>query len=379
MGKIVGFSGISDLPGSQIAQQLPDKLSPRREQQILDYVRRGNYVLNWVPITVQRGPLSATFWVSSDALRLGNHDDSFRVATSAYTEQRIADELNAVMPTAMLSDETYRQAHIKLLPRPLGTEGMTTMGQMIRHHNEVQKQLDAAVGGAHIDPLLMLVAPVGKDWINSRRLLGSPTVNGSPAAINYGWHRTDMRAQPHIGPFPAVTGYPPLVVHQSEGMAHDYSHEDYSQVVRLVSRLVTVCRQGAPLSGFGGTDRAPGSCVAGEACTMADGSAGTKQCMDIYDVAQDPELNVLVSHNGPVYMRHFAVAYQPPQGQHQAWGGIQPAPPPPNTLTAPPAGDHPAGNPQLGPIDAPISGAATRIMTFAAGATLGWFLWQILG
>lgn len=361
-------------PGSQIASELPENLSDAREQQILDLVRQGNYVLNWVPLTVERNGLKATFFVSGDALRLGTPEDSFRVATKAKTEQQIADELNAVMPTPLLSDEIYRQAHIKLIPKPQGTSKMGSMTQMIKHHNAVEKQLTAVLPKLGFDPSDALIAPVGKDWVNSRRLLGNPTVNGAPAAINYGWQRTDLPPVPKIGPFPAATGYPPLVVHQSPGMAHDFNHQDYSQVVRLVSRLVKVCTP-TGVSGLGAS--APGDCIEGESCTLPDGNPGKVTCMDIYNVATDPVLNVLVNHDGPVPMRHFAVPYQLPVGQHHGiWGGVTPSPPPPFNIDSPPAGDHPAGPPMLDKLAAQ-AGVGTRVAMFGAGAALGWWLWQL--
>ena len=171
----------------------------------------------------------------------------------------------------------------------------------------------------------------------------------------------------------AVTGYPPLVVHQSPGMAHDWAHQDYSQVVRLISRLVTICRSGAAAaSGFGAaTNLPPGICIPNQACTMPNGAAGVTTCMDIYDVGKDPELSALLSHEGPVYMRHWAVPYEKPVGSHPLWSGIQPTPPPANFIDAPPAGDFPRGPALLEPVSPPISVAG--VATFLGGLALGYY------
>ncbi len=350
--------------GSDFASSLPERLSDEREQRIVDAVRLGNYVVNWVPLPVTAGDLAATFWISNDALRIGTEADSFRPAVKAKTQQKIADELNAVMPTAKLSDDTYRQAHIRLKPVTLGTHNMTGTSRMIRHHNDVERQLTDKAAGLSLKD--SIIAPVGKDWIMSRRLLGGPTVNNQPAAINYGWHGG--------GGSRSVTS-PPIRLWQSPGMGHSYEHQDYSQVVRLVSRLVSVCMPASlSLSSFGAFvpgKSAPGVCQEGLSCPLPEGGEGTVRCMDIYDLAQDPELWPLLSHNGPVYMRHFAVPYQAPSGDHSLWGGFPAAPPPPNQLTGGTGGNYPAL-----PVLLPGAGGIVtpgRLLAFGAAAVAGWF------
>lgn len=390
--------------GSEFLASLPEEFTPAREQAILDAVRGGNYVLNWVPITVYRPPYRATIWVSNDALRIGQPDDSVRVAVMAQTEQMIADELNATLPTALLSDEIYRQADIKLMPVTLGSERrpgessknpMSTTSRMKLHHDLVEEQLskwyNVPLSKAWEE---ILVAPVGKDWVASRRLLGEPRLAGAPAAINYGWHRQDMSPAAHVGPFPSVSAYPPVVVHQSEGMAHNMLHQDYSQVVRLVARAMLICMpkevaaanwpwvSSAPsVSGLGAVSDA---CESGVACTLENGETGVSMCMDIYDVAEDERLSPLVNHNGVVYMRQPGVPYQSPVGQHSIWGGLTPSAPPASKLWVPSVGevapDHLVPDPgdvavPGGPPPAVAStggGMAGKLVGFGVGAVVGW-------
>src|SRR3990170_2841479 len=187
--------------GSDFLASLSEKFTPQREQAILDAVRRGNYVLNWVPIVIDRPPYRATVWVSNDALRIGEPSDSVRVSVTAQTEQMIADELNATLPTALLSDEIYRQADLKLKPVTLGsTVPMSTTSRMKYHHDLVEDQLADWYNVPLSKPWEeILIAPVGKDWVNSRRLIGKPRVGGDYAAINYGWHREDRGPAPGTG------------------------------------------------------------------------------------------------------------------------------------------------------------------------------------
>jgi len=356
--------------GTEIRAYLGNKYSAAREAKILEMVRQGHYLLNWVPIHIDMGPRRATLFTSNDAIRLGDVSNSFRPGMTQRTEQQIADELNAVLGTPKLSDETYRQAQIR--PKPClhyGGPHMADTDTMIKHSAAVDAQVGPLIQdlyGPEVDPRELLIAPVGKDWSNSRRLIGSPMVHGQPAAINYGGHRQDMGPIPKTGPFPSATMYPPVVVHQSEGRAHSYGHTDYSQGGRFYMRLVEICEP-APLSGMGRM-----GCQAGVSCRLPDGTTGQSRCVDIYDVAQDAELWPLVSHNGPVYMRHFAVPWEKPQGTgagHSIWQGFS-VTPPPKSLVEP---GGPVGPPVEVPPEPSGISLAQRLGVFGASLATSWF------
>ena len=218
--------------GSEILAELPENPSPQREALILDHVRAGNFVLHWLPVTVDSGNRRAMYWVTNDAIRLGDESDSFRPPITHHTQQKIADELNAVQPTALLSDAIHRQADLKVKPNLVfGGPKMAKMSTSKQYNASVDARIVTALQemyGGEVGPEELLISSVGKDWVNSRRLLGKPIVHGMPASINYGGHREDMGPIPKTGPFPSVSTYPPVVVHQSEGRAHNIGHTDYS-------------------------------------------------------------------------------------------------------------------------------------------------------
>jgi hypothetical protein len=100
---------------------------------------------------------------------------------------------------------------------------------------------------------------------------------------------------------------------------------------------------------------------------------GVSRCVDIYDAAQDPELWPLFSHDGPVYMRHFAVPWEKPQGAgagQSIWQGFPVTPPPPSRVEeggAPPP--PPPGEP---PVPVAVASTAGRLGAFGAAAAAGW-------
>lgn len=367
--------------GDDILNSLPENPSPAREHQILDHVRAGNYVINWLPITIESGPRRATFWVSNDAIRLGDKESSFRPGMTQLTQQKIADELNAVLPTAKLSDEIYRQADLKIKPNLVfGGPKMAKMSTMKAYNASVDARIQNIITEIYAGTVLpeeFLIASVGKDWVNSRRLLGNPIVQGAPASINYGGHREDMGPIPKTGPFRSASLYPPVVVHQSEGRAHNIGHTDYSQVGRFVAREVMVCEPMGAVSGFGAAAPMYTQCFQGIDCLLPNGAQGTSICYDIYDIAQDDERWGLVSHNGPVHMRHFAVKYRSPTGAGQGlWPGVT-NPPPPNTVdpNAPviPTHPHPPTPPTPPPLAVAQAGMSPKVLAVVAGLGLGWY------
>ena len=368
------------MKGTEIKAYLGNKLSNEREDKILELVRAGHYLLNFVPVYSNHRGRRAILYTSNDALRLGDETDSFRPGMTQRTQQRIADELNAVLGTPQLSDLAYAQAAVR--PKPVlhyGGPHMADTETMIKHSAAVDDQVHKLIAkdfGSEVDPRELLISTVGKDWVNSRRLIGSPMVKGQPAGINYGGHRQDVGPKPEIGPFPSSTMYPPVVVHQSEGRAHSYNHTDYSQVGRFWLRLVELCEP-LGMSGF----ETPG-CSPGSQCRLPDGNLGVSRCLDIYDVAQNEELWPLVSHNGPVYMRHFAVPWAQPEGTGMGqgiWQGFPVKPPPPNLVEGaapPPPGP---GDDEEPPTVAAGVGLVGKTGLFLGSLAAGWYGAKWLG
>lgn len=210
------------MKGSAFAATLPVYPSEVREQLILTAVESGNFLpIEWRPVVSTVGDSTATFYVASDALCIGEPDDYFRVNVTHTTAQRIADRLGVALPTTRLSDITHQQATCRITPCTRApNEFMSTTFTMRQHSKMVQDRIDDRVRDG-TDP--SLVSTVGKDWVLTNRLEGKPD-----KAANYGWHVS-------AGQFKGPGG---LSVLQPLGLAHNRFHVDYSQVLRLVNRWV---------------------------------------------------------------------------------------------------------------------------------------------
>lgn len=274
------------MKGSAFAATLPEKAGDRREQMILDAVRRRDIApIAWVPIitqctTANGDKYTATFKVSRDALRVGDATDSFRVTVNHRTAQHIADHLGAVLPTALLSDAIWKQATIQF-PNSLvmAHKAWVDDGTMSHTSRMLQQSqlVDKMIAEAQLDGRQGLIADVGKDWITTNKLWqpydpGTKCEPGHPRAVNYGWHlKPDWMFKSPANPT--------MNVLQPVGLCHTIGHTDYSQVVRLIRLDVQVC----------GPDMGPNGC----------------RQIDIRRLATDPHLSCLVNHSGPLpEMRH---------------------------------------------------------------------------
>jgi hypothetical protein len=282
------------LPGSDIAKLLPE--NPKvtgspcgldRDAIVLGLVKDGNYVHGWRPVTVKHNGQRAVFLVSGDALRLGVPGNSFRVALSACGAQNVADAIGACMLTPKLLDEAWKQADVRVLPPvtvgpdvpvPAGIGGLPSLSRMLLHDERVEQRATLLAKEINKPLSSLLLGNVGKHWVNSTKLAAHPRAHGTgrPAAVNYGWYGGPNKAATDVG----------IGVWQPEQTGHDVTYVDYSQTARFVAREVG-------LFGAGGV----GLPAAQEQHSV----------VDIFDLAVDPDLWPLVSHDGPVDMRHWAV------------------------------------------------------------------------
>jgi hypothetical protein len=210
----------SALPGSVIAGEVRDLPLEAREERLYDEIAGGN-VPAWLrrlqPVEVQATLGGQThrvvFRVAPDYLAVGSDDDYLLVPLSPQTAQRLADLVNASLPTPLMADAIWRAAGIRLEPAPIPpSPEMTTVAVFETHARMVRKQRSAAG-----QPPGVLVAGHKKDVVITARLAASP----GKVAI-YGWHRPDG------------TPIQPLYT------GHTDRWVDYSHGIRLVSREVMV-------------------------------------------------------------------------------------------------------------------------------------------
>lgn len=205
------------LGGTAVMDQVAALPLDGREARISAEILRGNFpgfLRHWKTITI-KAALSdgkrhtAEVRVMPDYLAVGGNADFVCVPLTPGTAMRIAGALGCVLPTRKIVDETYRQAEVKLEPRPL-TENREAVATFVQHNRIIEQQRAGR-------PLGALVAGVKKDVVLSNRL------NEKPGRVAiYGWHKPDR------------TPIQPLTI------VHNDRYVDYSHGIRLVSRTVIV-------------------------------------------------------------------------------------------------------------------------------------------
>lgn len=194
---------------------------PQREAAILQQVLAGNvpdFLRQFREITTTaRGAdgqmHEAKVRVAPSYLAIGSNADWVEIPMDAHTAQRIADATGCLLPTTKLVDEAWKQAELKVAPKPLPASAqMMSSDYYLRHDALVQQQLAAAGWQPG-----QLVAGNQKDLVISNTLTRHPT----QVAI-YGWHQANGKP---IQPLSTV---------------HEWSYADYSHGVRLVAGTVVV-------------------------------------------------------------------------------------------------------------------------------------------
>lgn len=245
-----------------ILDGIPADAGPARERWILDRVIAGHYdPIAWATLEFDHRGHSYAFSFAADALKI----DGVRVSVSHRTAQRIADLLGFWLPTPKICDLIHASASVVLRAHPQTPDAtMDDTAVMVAYSRLLDREIDDRLArGGH-------VSTIGKDWVNTNRLLGRPDL-----AANYGMH--DRRA-------------PNGKVWQSLGTRHNPDHADYAQLVRAIARRAWV--DGAPI--------------------------------DIAELAAHPEHHSAISDEGPLrVLRHPGVALEAslaevaPQSKHE--------------------------------------------------------------
>lgn len=181
--------------------------------------------------------LTGILYVTADYFAIGSDDDNIRTPMNPMTAQKIANSMNMSLPTTKIVDLIYRQAKIKLPPRPIPAGPKMTSSQYYRDHDAI---IDRQLAGKSTD---VLIAGQKKDVVLSNKL---DKTRGKVAI--YGWHRLNGKA---IQPLSTV---------------HYDLYADYSHGIRLVHNYMIV--------------------------------NGKK--VHFANVLADPELSILISNEGPI-------------------------------------------------------------------------------
>src|SRR5207253_2851968 len=83
--------------------------------------------------------------VSVDYLGVGSAGDFVRMPMTPMTAQRLAEKWGCVLPTRKLVDAIYREAKVKVEPRPM-TEKREAVGTFATHNEIIEQQRSGKTG-----------------------------------------------------------------------------------------------------------------------------------------------------------------------------------------------------------------------------------------
>lgn len=199
--------------GLKLMQSLAELPRDKREAPILHQMKLGNlpsFLRKWATIkttgTDANGKShTVVYYVMPDYLSVGSDKDFVRLDITPMTAQPVADMFDCTLPTAKMVDEIFKQAEVKLEPKPL-TENRDAVTTFVRHNGIIEEQRKGKRLGA-------LFAGHKKDVVITNRIYERP----HRVAI-YGWHKLDG------------TPIQPLTT------VHVDWYVDYSHGIRLVKR-----------------------------------------------------------------------------------------------------------------------------------------------
>lgn len=162
------------------------------------------------------GKFSISYYVLPDYFCIGTDEDFFYVPMTPILAQKVADLTKCSLVTKKMVDQIYKNATIKLEPKPIPpTKAMTTVPVFIAHTEMIKTQLrDFELAHKNGN----LTAGHKKDIIISNRIYGEKT----PRVVIYGWHKLD--------------GKPIQPIYNK----HTNTWADYSHGIRLVQKNVII-------------------------------------------------------------------------------------------------------------------------------------------
>lgn len=179
-------------------------------------IQRGNvpdHARQMVRLELAEGGHTAEIWVACDYLAIGSNDDFVRIPMTPAAAQKLAELLDASLPTPKIVDTIYQRAPAKLAPSYIDGGPTDSTADDVRVHNAKVEKNRLAKGIA----LGVLTAGHQKDIVLTTRL----SEEEDRVAI-YGWHKSDGT---------------PI---QSLSCRHSCRYADYSHGVRLVAQDMRV-------------------------------------------------------------------------------------------------------------------------------------------
>lgn len=258
---------------------------------VVEMVRGGGGRFEWTSLTSKCDSYELHISVMRDAMKFDDMPamtwnrrpiagdsrtyDGVRMAATAHELQQIADILGAMLMTPKVIDLLWLRAGVKF------DSVVNVKGQIVAvsNVNDVHEAIEAAIKAAGGDDGTKIVSCVGKYWCLEETLNVKGMVQGDWAACNYGWFAKSASG-------PGLT--PGTQCWQRPGYRHNKSHQDPSQVIRLMARRAHLIHPD-----------------------------GTERDVDLHDVAQDENLCGLLTHNARplTYLRQRGVPKEPLVGR----------------------------------------------------------------
>jgi len=212
------------LSGTQIISIITNLAVDKREDFVYNEVKKGNipdFLRNMVRVSTRRSINGTYRYISyyalPDYLAVGSDDDYFLCPMTPGLGQKLADELDCILPTRKIVDQIWKAAKVKMEPQPIPPSNkMTTVPIFNQHNSDVWIQRQTFIG---TDSLGTLVSGNKKDVIISNLIYRSQE---SGQVVIYGWH------------YPSGKNIQPIYA------GHDENYVDYSHGIRLIHGKVYV-------------------------------------------------------------------------------------------------------------------------------------------
>jgi hypothetical protein len=246
------------LSGSQVVAAIRSLPRDQREERLYQEIVSGNvpeFLRDLVPVaaqaTVGSVQRTVTYYVAPDYLAVGSDEDYFLAPMTPLLAQRLADQLDCILPTRLMVNQIYAAAPCKLAPQPIPPSAeMTTVPVFALHDSIVGAQREENPA-----PLGTLVGGTKKDVVISNRIYQDLKPAVPHPVVIYGWHQ--------------LNGVPIQPLYNG----HGETYADYSHGIRLVQEEILL-------------DGAPGSLSA---------------------LLQDAELWRLLSDEGPIAIPRYSI------------------------------------------------------------------------